>query len=713
VDFIFFTIKRYCFNQINENIWRLEIMSRKEIVMGITGISLVLLVLAGTGIAILDRNEGITSLGETNLTPKIISLLPSSPAVNNQVGEMRTFTVITNQEVNITWFINGTQVLVNSGSTASSYINNSAQMGSWNVTAVVENGNGTDMHKWDWIVKAPPPVSVEIKNLAFNPAQINVSKGTTVIWTNNDSVAHTVTSDTNVFDSGTLNPGQTFEWTFDQIETFKYHCSIHSSMKGEVNVVQATAPIPPPMEEIGIGLELVADNLTAPVALVSPEDGTGRRFIVDQIGVIKILTADGQILQEPFLNLSSKIISLTPQYDERGLLGLAFHPNFSKNGRFFVYYSAPLRPQAPNNWDVTSTISEFKVSQGNPNITNMSSERILLQVDKPQSNHNAGQIAFGPDGYLYIPIGDGGRADDVGIGHPPPGNGQNISTLLGKILRIDVDNGDPYGIPPDNPFVGKDGLDEIFAYGLRNPFRIAFDAGGNHSLFESDAGQNSWEEVNIVTKGSNYGWNIKEGTHCFDPNNPNLAPESCLNVSASGQLLIDPIIEYANAGQPGGLGIAIIGGSVYRGNSLPQFNGTYIFGDFSKGFTEGNGSLFVARQPPAGEKMWSVKELRVASHENGRIGAYVRSFGQDTDNEMYVMTSQNLGPSGNTGKVFKIKPFVILTYYRSLGNDPNVVETTDLLKAADDWSRDTTPQGFTSPITTQQLLTLADEWSST
>jgi|GEM_PF-111499 len=589
----------------------------------------------------------------------IISLLPSTTTVNNQAGEKRTFMVTDDQPANVTWLINGSQVQSNNSLITSSYINDSAEMGSWNVTAVVMNDNGKDTSKWDWIVKAPPVVGVEIKDLAFNPAQINISKGTAVIWTNNDSLAHTVTSDTNLFDSGNVNPGQTFEFTFNEIGTFKYHCSIHPEMLGEITVIPAPTPIQPPVEEIGIDLELVAENFTAPIALVSPDDGTGRRFIADQIGVIRILTQDGQVLSEPFLNLSSKIVNLRPQYDERGLLGLAFHPNFKQNGLFYVYYTAPLRPGAPANWDSTSIISEFSVLQDNPNKTNESSERILLQVDKPQSNHNAGQIAFGPDEYLYIPIGDGGNANDEGIGHPKPGNAQNISTLLGKILRIDVDNGTPYGIPPDNPFVGKDGLDEIFAYGLRNPFRLAFDAGGNNSLFVSDAGQNAWEEVNIITNGGNYGWNIREGAHCFDPNNPNLAQESCPDVSASGQPLIDPVIEYANAGQSGGLGVVVVGGFVYRGNLLPRFNGDYLFGDFSKGFTEGNGSLFVARPPPTGQKMWSIKELKIASSASGRIGAFVHSFGQDSDNEIYVLTSDMLGPSNNTGKVFKIKPVAI------------------------------------------------------
>ena len=589
--------------------------------------------------------------------PSIISILPSTATVNDRVGENRTFGITVDHAANISWQINGTEVSNVTGVTSSSYIS-SASLGTWNVTAVASN-NGTDSHKWNWIVRSPPAVSIAIQSFAFNPASITILKGTSVIWTNNDVDAHTVTSDTAVFDSGTLDQGNIFEYTFNDTGTFKYHCAFHPTMHGEVIVISAPAPTPPPMEEIEIGLELVADNLTAPVALVSPEDGTGRRFIVDQIGLIKIINESGQIIEEPFLDLRSKIVALRSQYDERGLLGLAFHPNFTQNGYLFVYYSALKRQQAPANWDHTSIISEFKVSQDNQNKANESSERVLLQIDEPQVNHNAGQIAFGPDGYLYIPLGDGGGANDFGIGHPPPGNGQNMSTLLGKILRIDVDNGDPYSIPPDNPFVGKDGLDEIFASGFRNPFHISFDSGGNHSLFAGDAGQNAWEEVDIVTKGGNYGWNIKEGAHCFDPNNPNLSNQSCPSVDANGHPLIDPAIEYANAGRPGGIGVAVVGGYVYRGSALPQFNGTYIFGDFSKGFTAGNGSLFIARPPSSGEKMWSVKELRIATNSSGRIGEFVRSFGQDDDRELYVLTSQAVGPSNNTGKVYKIKQFVI------------------------------------------------------
>lgn len=605
------------------------------------------------------------------VSANIISILPSSSTVNNQFGEKRTFIIADDQLVNISWQINGFEVFRTNNVTTSTYINGNATPGIWNVTAVASSNTSVDIHTWDWIVRSAPVVRVDINNFAFNPVNIKIPKGTTVIWTNNDGSDHTVTSDTAVFDSGTLNRGKTFEFTFNEIGTFDYHCSFHSSMHGEVTVI-TTLPFQPSMEETGIDLELTAENLTAPVGLIPSEDSTGRLFIIDQIGLVKIINASGHVLQEPFLDLRSRMVALRPQYDERGLLGLAFHPNFTQNGRFFVYYSAPLRPGAPAKWDHTSTVSEFRVLQDDQNKANESSERILLQIDKPQFNHNAGQITFGPDGYLYIPLGDGGGANDEGIGHPPPGNGQNTSTLLGKILRINVDNGTPYSIPPDNPFVGKDGLDEIFAYGFRNPFRIAFDAGGNHSLFVSDAGQNAWEEVDIVTKGENYGWNIKEGTHCFDPNNPNLSIESCPNVSASVQPLIDPVIEYANAGQPGGIGIVAIGGFLYRGNAMPQFKGTYIFGDFSKSFSESDGSLFVARPPLQGEKMWSIKELRIATSQSGRIGAFVRSFGQDTNRELYVLVSQTLGPANNTGKVYKIKTSTIVGIKGDVSGDGQV-----------------------------------------
>jgi glucose/arabinose dehydrogenase/plastocyanin len=408
-----------------------------------------------------------------------------------------------------------------------------------------------------------------------------------------------------------------------------------------------------------IGLELVAEGLAAPLALMPSGNGNGQHFIIDQTGQIWILSPEGALMEEPFLDVSDRMVALETSYDERGLLGLAFHPDFAQNGRFYIYYSAPLREGAPSGWDHTSHLSEFVASAAEPNKADADSERILMQIDQPQSNHNAGQIAFGPDGYLYVPLGDGGGANDVGTGHNPDiGNGQDTSVLLGSILRIDVDGGDPYGIPSDNPFMGEKGREEIFAYGFRNPYRISFDAGGNHYLFVGDAGQDRWEEVDIVMVGNNYGWNIKEGTHCFDPENPGTPPEECPDTGPLGEPLVDPVIEYQNANAPDGLGLVVVGGMVYRGDALPAFQGRYIFGDWSTSFGQPDGTLLVATPAEMAGEMWSFEELRIApaTREDGRLGSYLLSLGQDADLELYVLTSDTAGPSGDTGKVFKIVP---------------------------------------------------------
>lgn len=408
-----------------------------------------------------------------------------------------------------------------------------------------------------------------------------------------------------------------------------------------------------------VGLELVAEGLTSPVALVEAPDGTGRLFIVDQIGLIYILAPDGTLLDQPFLDLRSQIVPLMAAFDERGLLGLAFHPHYADNGRFFVYYSAPLRDGAPAGFNHTSHIAEFHVS-GDPNVADPASERILLQVDSPQFNHNGGTVAFGPDGYLYISIGDGGGADDVGLGHVEDwyadnagGNGQDIThNLLGNILRIDVDSGDPYAIPPDNPFVGEDGLDEIYAYGFRNPYRFSFDLGGGHMLLAGDAGQNLWEEVSQVVKGGNYGWNVKEGTHCFDTDNPDVSPEDCPDTAPGGVPLRDPVIEYPNHHNVDGIGAAVVGGFVYRGDDLPQFAGRYIFGDWSAEFEEPAGILMVAKPRKSG--LWNIQFLNITTAPDGELHHYLLGFGQDASGEMYVLTTDNTGPTGSTGKVYQL-----------------------------------------------------------
>jgi glucose/arabinose dehydrogenase len=413
------------------------------------------------------------------------------------------------------------------------------------------------------------------------------------------------------------------------------------------------------------GLQLVADSLIAPVAFAESPDNSKRLFIADQIGKVWILGADGKKLANPFIDVSSKMLGLNSSYDERGLLGLAFHPDFKTNGRFYLFYTAPPRPGTPvpggpgATWDNLTRVSEFKVSSADPNQADLSSERIILQDDHPYSNHNAGTLAFGPDGFLYISIGDGGNADDVGNGHVSDwytvnagGNGQDIyANLMGNILRIDV-NGSPYNIPADNPFVGTAARPEIYAYGFRNPYRFSFDMGGSHQLFAGDEGQSLYEEIDLVTKGGNYGWNVKEGTHCFDTDNDLVERASCPATDTAGKPLVDPIIELANTANPkgGGVGIAIIGGYVYRGSALPALQGKYIFGMFSK---DGKTNGFILSADPAASGMWPNSPLTLNGYPND-LGQYLKGFGQDQSGEIYLLTSAVIGPSGNGGKVYKI-----------------------------------------------------------
>jgi glucose/arabinose dehydrogenase len=422
-----------------------------------------------------------------------------------------------------------------------------------------------------------------------------------------------------------------------------------------------------------LDLQTITDGLVSPVTLVEPPDGSHRLFVLDQVGQIWIIEASGHKLSQPFMDVSSKMVTLSPFYDERGLLGLAFHPNFKQNGRFYLFYTAPPPPGGPSTdagntglpkvWDNTTRISEFKVSASNPNLADMSSERIILEEPHPQSNHNGGTIAFGPDGFLYISIGDGGNKNDIGPGHVEDwyavnagGNGQDIEqNLLGNILRIDVNGsseGKSYAIPPDNPFVGKRGLDEIYAYGFRNPYRFSFDMGGSGRLLVGDAGQNLYEEVSVVTKGGNYGWNVKEGTHCFNAANELMELSSCPDADAFGNPLLDPVLEMKNHDNPaGGNFVVVVGGYVYRGHSIPGLEGKYVFGNFSTDEDEPEGEVYVSN--PGGPGLWSFEKVELKSFPEN-IGRFLKGFGQDLGGEIYVLASTELGPAGNTGIVYKL-----------------------------------------------------------
>lgn len=413
---------------------------------------------------------------------------------------------------------------------------------------------------------------------------------------------------------------------------------------------------PPRMDDAEpIGLVVVASGLTAPVALDQPNDNTNRLFIVDQVGLVRILQPNGQLSATPFLDVRSRIVSLTPGYDERGLLGLAFHPAYRENRRFYVAYNSPVvadsPPQALNS---ELRLVEYQASAADPNVADLSSERVLLRIGKPQANHNGGQVAFGPDGYLYFSVGDGGGANDTGAGHNPQiGNAQDLTSLLGKVLRLDVDDADPYVVPPDNPLVGRAGVrTEIWAYGLRNPWRFSFDRAGGNRLFLADAGQELFEEVDIIQKGGNYGWRVKEGAACFDPDSPRNPPESCPSQGASGEPLIDPIIELPHTVNGTPVGTVVIGGYVYRGSAVPKLAANYVFGDFSSLIAVPNGQLYAASQGSDGT--WSRRALAVAGTPDGELGRYILAFGQDQAGEVYVLSSGSLGPTGTSGVVYRI-----------------------------------------------------------
>lgn len=292
-----------------------------------------------------------------------------------------------------------------------------------------------------------------------------------------------------------------------------------------------------------------------PVGIYVPPDGTGRLFVLEQAGIVRVFPDDpGTSGSEVFLDLRDRV---NDGGNEEGLLGLAFHPDFATNGRFYLDYTA----SGPRR----TVVAEFRLDLSDPNRGDPASEEVVLEVPQPYSNHNGGQIAFGPDGFLYIGLGDGGSGGD------PQGNGQNPGTLLGSILRIDVDGGTAtrgYGIPGDNPFaLNQQGYrDEIFAYGLRNPWRFSFDP-LTGALWAGDVGQNRIEEIDRVEKGGNYGWNTMEGSDCYEPSS---------GCDRAGLIL--PVAEYTHQE-----GNSVTGGFVYRGEGIPALQGQYVYGDFGSG----------------------------------------------------------------------------------------------------------------------------------
>lgn len=416
-----------------------------------------------------------------------------------------------------------------------------------------------------------------------------------------------------------------------------------------------------------IGLKLIAEGLSAPMALASIPDGSGRLLVAEQSGVISLLDRDGKKTEQPFLDLRERMVAINKGMEERGLLGLSLHPQFKSNRKFYVVYSAPRRTNAPPKWDHTERLSEFKAGT-DFSVADPASERVILEIDEPDWNHNSGRLAFGPDGFLYMSVGDGGAFNDVGDvargrGHPPEGFGQRLDTLLGKVLRLDVDRGSPYGIPKDNPYAdGKQGLPEIFAYGLRNPWGMSFDRGGKHGLILADVGQDRWEEINVIVNGGNYGWRLREGFDGFDPKNPRSAPTNTVLVGADGKPFVDPVLTYKTLRGRGtdsnAFGVTVTGGYVYRGKAMPSLVGKYVFADWSRSMAIPDGTLLVATIPPghAAGARWTVEPLALKEFPNGRIKSYIWALGEDAEGELYVLANGINSAFGTKGKVFKLVP---------------------------------------------------------
>jgi glucose/arabinose dehydrogenase len=351
-------------------------------------------------------------------------------------------------------------------------------------------------------------------------------------------------------------------------------------------------------------LDPVVSGVDNPTFLTHAGDGSGRLFILEKDLARVRIAENSTLLPTAFLDLHTSVSA----GGERGLLGIAFHPSYSSNGRFFVYY---------NDLSGNIQVSEFHRSGGDPNLADPT-EFPLLHIDHPTySNHNGGMLAFGPDGLLYIGTGDGGGGGD------PFGNGQNTEVLLGKILRIDVDGtpdvGLAYRIPPGNPFAGQSpSRGEIFAYGMRNPWRFSFDRGGSHQLFCADVGQGEREEIDIVTSGGNYGWNIMEGFDCFEP---------AAGCNMAGLTL--PIFAYDHSGG----NCSIIGGFIYRGALNPGLTGKFIFGDFCSG------------------RIWSLQHSGNTWNSTplAETGLLINSFGEDEAGEIYLC------PNGGDVTIYRLR----------------------------------------------------------
>jgi glucose/arabinose dehydrogenase len=413
-----------------------------------------------------------------------------------------------------------------------------------------------------------------------------------------------------------------------------------------------------------IALETVATGLTTPVLGTHAPGDNDRLIVVDQIGklwAIDIDDDDDVPDQLELLDVGAGGLGLLVPlgafgpgtFDERGFLSVAFHPDYPKNGKLYTFTSEPagmaatfqLPPGVEANHQ--SVITEWTVNDPKDldSVVDTGSRRPIIRIDNPQFNHNSGQLAFGPDDLLYIGVGDGGGRDDEGPGHSEGGNGQDITNVLGTILRIDVDgsnsNNGQYGVPRSNPFAGQNGVAEIFAYGFRNPYRFSFDA-DDGALYAADVGQGDVEEVDLVVAGGNYGWPVKEGSFLFD--GMGLGVDGIATINSPGQPagLIDPIAQYDHDE-----GVSITGGFVYSDSEVGDIRGMYVFGDYTQSFSGPNGRLF-GIDADGGD----IEELLPAGQDG--VGLFISGFGQDRDGQVYVLGTQNVPPVGETGVVQRI-----------------------------------------------------------
>jgi glucose/arabinose dehydrogenase len=385
----------------------------------------------------------------------------------------------------------------------------------------------------------------------------------------------------------------------------------------------AATQLTSPIESDGpaIDLDPVATGLDQPIALVALPEGVAAtngpaRYIADQPGEIHAHDGSG-LSTEPVLDPPEDIV----HGGEAGLIGLALHPDFATNRRYYVRYSARRREGTPSNYNHTAVLAEYEATEEFRD-TVADSGRTILEVPQPQGNHNAGAITFGPEGYLYVAFGDGGAGNDQGFGHVEDwydavdgGNGQDITeNLLGSILRIDVDGeeeGKNYAVPEDNPLVGTGVPPEQYAWGFWNPWRMSFHDG---HLFAADVGQSSYEEVSIVLGGGNHGWNVTEGVACF-------GGEDCPDESPRGNPLIDPVMAYSHE-----VGSSVIGGHYYTGDAVPALQDQYVFGDYS-------GAVFAAHPPEDGSRLWPIREL------DAEFDGVPIAFGRERDGELSLLAS--------------------------------------------------------------------------